>query len=141
MADFILPANSRYNEVPGRKYPAAAGAGRVKTFKIYRWNADDGQNPSTDTYEIDLDDCGPMVLDALIKIKNEQDPTLTFRRSCREGICGSCAMNVNGKARWTCRTHVEKVTADGTLASVQLPLAAVAPEAAPLIRAPRSHRL
>ena len=68
----------------------------MRAFRIYRWNPDDGQNPRTDTYEVDLDACGPMVLDALIKIKNEVDPTLTFRRSCREGICGSCAMNIDG---------------------------------------------
>ncbi|MGB1556158.1 MAG: succinate dehydrogenase iron-sulfur subunit [Oceanococcaceae bacterium] len=95
MAKFTLPANSKIK--PGRHFPAPAGATRVKTFKIYRFDPDSGDNPRTDSYDIDLDACGPMVLDALIKIKNEIDPTLTFRRSCREGICGSCAMNIGDK--------------------------------------------
>ena len=93
MAEFSLPANSRVG--PGKTFKAPSGAKTVRDFKVYRWNPDDGQNPRTDTYEIDLAACGPMVLDALIKIKNEVDPTLTFRRSCREGICGSCAMNID----------------------------------------------
>ena len=100
MAEFTLPANSKVGT--GKTYPAAAGAKRVKNFKIYRWNPDDGQNPRLDTYQVDLDQCGPMVLDALIKIKNEIDTTLTFRRSCREGICGSCAMNIDGTNTLAC---------------------------------------
>src|ERR1700681_1124189 len=100
MVAFNLPANSRIGR--GTTYKAAAGAKRVREVRIYRWNPDDGQNPRTDTFEIDLDACGPMVLDALIKIKNEVDPTLTFRRSCREGICGSCAMNIDGKNGLAC---------------------------------------
>ena len=89
MAEFTLPKNSKVTE--GQRFKAPAGAKRVRDFRIYRWNPDDGKNPRLDTYEVDLDACGPMVLDALIKIKNETDSTLTFRRSCREGICGSCA--------------------------------------------------
>src|SRR5690606_18038231 len=96
MAEFTLPKNSKIGK--GRHFKAPADATRVRTFKVYRWNPDDDRNPSTDTYEVDLDKCGPMVLDALIKIKNEVDPTLTFRRSCREGICGSCAMNIDGRS-------------------------------------------
>ena len=80
----------------GKTWPTPAGATRVKTFEIYRYAPDSGENPSLDTFEVDLDDCGPMVLDALIWIKNKVDSTLTFRRSCREGICGSCAMNIDG---------------------------------------------
>ncbi len=64
------------------------------------------------TYPVDLNECGPMVLDALIKIKNEQDPTLTFRRSCREGICGSCAMNINGSNTLACLCYIDKASAD-----------------------------
>src|SRR5215472_5210997 len=94
MVEFALPANSRVRS--GKTFSAPPGARRVKRFRIYRWNPDTGKNPRTDGYDIDLDTCGPMVLDALIKIKNEVDPTLTFRRSCREGICGSCAMNIDG---------------------------------------------
>ena len=93
----------------GKTFKAPAGAKRVREFRIYRWNPDDGQNPRTDTYEVDLDACGPMVLDALIKIKNEVDPTLTFRRSCREGICGSCAMNIDGGNTLACLKPIEEV--------------------------------
>jgi succinate dehydrogenase / fumarate reductase iron-sulfur subunit len=100
MAEFTLPKNSKIQ--PGRHFPAAAGSKRVRSFKVYRWNPEDGRNPSVDTYDVDLDACGPMVLDALIKIKNEIDPTLTFRRSCREGICGSCAMNIDGTNTLAC---------------------------------------
>ena len=85
MATFTLPKNSTVGQ--GQVYKAPAGSTRVQDFKVYRWSPDDGKNPRTDTYEIDLDACGPMVLDALVKIKNEIDPTLTFRRSCRDGSC------------------------------------------------------
>jgi succinate dehydrogenase / fumarate reductase iron-sulfur subunit len=112
MADFNLPANSRYNEVPGRDYPLAAGASRVKKFKIYRFDPDSGEKPRVDRYQVDLDRCGPMVLDALIKIKSELDPTLTFRRSCREGICGSCAMNIDGKNTLACTKSIADVKGD-----------------------------
>ena len=107
MAEFTLPANSKVGT--GKTYPAAAGAKRVRNFKIYRWNPDDGQNPRLDTYQVDLDACGPMVLDALIKIKNEIDTTLTFRRSCREGICGSCAMNIDGTNTLACLQAIDEV--------------------------------
>jgi succinate dehydrogenase / fumarate reductase, iron-sulfur subunit len=107
MAEFTLPANSKVGT--GKTYPAVAGAKRVKNFKIYRWNPDDGQNPRLDTYQVDLDQCGPMVLDALIKIKNEIDTTLTFRRSCREGICGSCAMNIDGTNTLACLKAIDEM--------------------------------
>jgi succinate dehydrogenase / fumarate reductase iron-sulfur subunit len=110
MATFTLPRNSKIGH--GRAYPAPAGAKDVRSFKIYRWNPDDGQNPRTDTYDIDLAACGPMVLDALIKIKNEVDPSLTFRRSCREGICGSCAMNIDGTNTLACLKPIEDVKGD-----------------------------
>ena len=100
MAEFALPKNSKVGK--GQTYPAPAGAKNVKEFRIYRWNPDDGQNPRLDTYELDMDKVGPMVLDALIYIKNEVDPTLTFRRSCREGICGSCSMNIDGVNTLAC---------------------------------------
>lgn len=80
----------------------------IKAFNIYRWDPEQKAKPYTATYSIDLDECGPMVLDALIKIKNEQDPTLTFRRSCREGICGSCAMNIDGKNTLACLCYIDK---------------------------------
>jgi succinate dehydrogenase / fumarate reductase iron-sulfur subunit len=110
MAEFTLPANSKIG--PGKTFKAPSGAKRVKAFRIYRWNPDDGQNPRIDTYELDLDQVGPMVLDALIAIKNEVDPTLTFRRSCREGICGSCAMNIDGTNTLACLKPTEEVNGD-----------------------------
>src|ERR1043166_1238576 len=113
MAEFTLPANSRIGT--GKTVPAPAGAKRVREFKIYRWSPDDGQNPRIDTFAIDLDQCGPMVLDALIKIKNEIDTTLTFRRSCREGICGSCAMNIDGTNTLACTKSIEECRGDGKI--------------------------
>ena len=100
MAQFRLPANSRIKK--GKHFPAPDGAGRVQRYAIYRYDPDSGENPRIDTYDVDMDNCGPMVLDVLIKIKNEIDPTLTFRRSCREGICGSCAMNIDGGNTLAC---------------------------------------
>ena len=108
MAEFSLPTNSRIRS-DGKRFAAPAGAKRIRAFKIYRWNPDDGANPRYDTYELDLDATGPMVLDALIKIKGEIDPTLTFRRSCREGICGSCSMNIDGTNALACTTAIEDV--------------------------------
>lgn len=107
MATFTLPKNSTIQT--GKTYKAEPGAKNVKSFKIYRWDPDTGENPRYDTYELDLDKCGPMVLDALIKIKNETDTTLTFRRSCREGICGSCAMNIDGMNTLACLKPIEDV--------------------------------
>ena len=109
MAQFRLPKNSQIRQ--GKTYKAD-GAKNVKVFKIYRWNPDSGETPSVDTYEVDLNHCGPMVLDALIKIKNEVDPTLTFRRSCREGICGSCAMNIDGGNTLACLKPIEDVAGE-----------------------------
>ena len=109
MAEFRLPANSRYNEVPGRTHKVPAGTARVRTFRIYRYDPDSGEKPRVDSYEVDLDRCGPMVLDALILIKNSVDATLTFRRSCREGICGSCAMNLDGVNTLACTTAIEDI--------------------------------
>ena len=108
MVAFKLPLNSRVGQ--GQAFKAPAGTKRVREFKVYRWNPDDGKNPSTDSFEIDPDACGPMVLDALIKIKNEIDSTLTFRRSCREGICGSCAMNIDGSNTLACLKPIEDIS-------------------------------
>jgi len=83
----------------------------TKLFQIYRFNPDkDNSKPYKQIYSIDLKTCGPMVLDALVKIKNEQDSTLTFRRSCREGICGSCAMNIDGVNTLACLSKIDKTT-------------------------------
>jgi succinate dehydrogenase / fumarate reductase iron-sulfur subunit len=109
MAEFRLPKNSRVGKGKTHK---ATGAKRVKKFNVYRWNPDDGLNPRMDTFEVDLDTCGPMVLDALIKIKNEIDPTVTFRRSCREGVCGSCAMNIDGTNTLACTKSLHDCAGD-----------------------------
>ena len=107
MAEFRLPKNSRMTD--GMVHKAPVGANNVKTFKIYRWSPDDDAQPRIDAFDIDLDDCGPMVLDALIKIKNETDSSLTFRRSCREGICGSCSMNIDGTNTLACLKSIKDV--------------------------------
>uniref|UniRef100_M3XX15 Succinate dehydrogenase [ubiquinone] iron-sulfur subunit, mitochondrial n=1 Tax=Mustela putorius furo TaxID=9669 RepID=M3XX15_MUSPF len=77
---------------------AATAAPRIKKFAIY-------DKPHMQTYETDLNKY--VVLDALIKIENEVDSTLTFRRSCREGICGSCAMNINGGNTLACTRRID----------------------------------
>ncbi|MES2884904.1 MAG: succinate dehydrogenase iron-sulfur subunit [Pseudomonadota bacterium] len=112
MAQFSLPKNSQIDKKAGKVFKAAAGAKKVKSFKVYRYDPDTGANPRVDTYEVDMAACGPMVLDALIKIKNEVDPTLTFRRSCREGICGSCAMNIDGTNTLACIKGCDEVKGD-----------------------------
>ncbi|PZP56712.1 MAG: succinate dehydrogenase iron-sulfur subunit [Micavibrio aeruginosavorus] len=110
MAKFTLPQNSKI--VPGKKVDASNGGKRHKTFKVYRWDPDNNENPRLDEYTIDLDKCGPMVLDALLYIKNEIDSTVTLRRSCREGICGSCAMNIDGSNTLACLKPIEDVKSD-----------------------------
>ncbi len=113
MAELRLPANSRVKK--GKTHNAPEGAKNTRAFNIYRFDPDDvdeqgnPNNPRVDKYEVDMDNCKPMVLDALIKIKDEVDPTLTFRRSCREGICGSCAMNIDGTNTLACIKPIEDV--------------------------------
>ena len=107
MAEFTLPKNSKVQK--GKTFAAAEGATNKRNFRIYRWEPDSGDNPRLDTYEINLDNCGPMVLDALIKIKSEVDGSLTFRRSCREGICGSCSMNIDGTNTLACLKSIEDI--------------------------------
>lgn len=101
MVQITLPENSKINK-KGKNYSCTGASADIKKFNIYRWNPDDKRNPSIDTFDLNIKNCGPMVLDALIKIKDEVDSTVTFRRSCREGICGSCAMNINGTNTLAC---------------------------------------
>jgi succinate dehydrogenase / fumarate reductase iron-sulfur subunit len=108
MVELTLPRNSRVRS--GKTWNKPEGKGDWKEFRIYRWSPDDGQNPRLDTYYVDQANCGPMVLDALIKIKNEIDPTLTFRRSCREGICGSCSMNIDGTNTLACLKATSEIS-------------------------------
>ena len=107
MVELTLPRNSKLRK--GKSWNKKGATGRSQQVDVYRWNPDDGENPSVDTYHIDRDECGPMVLDALIKIKNEIDSTLTFRRSCREGICGSCSMNIDGTNTLACLKSLDDI--------------------------------
>ena len=107
MAELTLPKNSRI--MPGKTWPKPAGATRLKEFRVYRYDPDSGENPRLDTYFVDRDDCGPMILDALLWIKNKVDPTLTLRRSCREGICGSCSMNIAGANTLACTKGMDDI--------------------------------
>jgi succinate dehydrogenase / fumarate reductase, iron-sulfur subunit len=119
MVELRLPPNSVVGT--GKTFKAPAGAKNVKNFRVYRWDPEDldakgePKNPRVDTYEIDIDNCGTMVLDALIKIKDEVDSTLTFRRSCREGICGSCAMNVDGTNTLACIKPIADISGDAKI--------------------------
>jgi succinate dehydrogenase / fumarate reductase, iron-sulfur subunit len=117
MVQLTLPKNSTIGK--GKVWPKPDGATRTKEFRVYRWNPDDGKNPSIDTFHVDLDDCGPMVLDALLWIKNKVDATLTLRRSCREGICGSCSMNIDGMNTLACTKGYDEVK--GAVAIYPLP--------------------
>src|SRR6202023_2243748 len=94
MSEFTLSENSKVAE--GKHWALPRPAERVKSFRIYRWDPEKNAKPRMDTFDIDRDHCGPMVLDALNKINDQIDPTLAFRRSCREGVCGSCGMNIEG---------------------------------------------
>ena len=117
MVQFTLPKNSKITE--GKSWPGPADARNVTEFRIYRWDPQGEGNPRVDTYRVDRDHCGPMVLDALIWIKNNVDPTLTFRRSCREGICGSCAMNIDGTNTLACTRAMDDI--DGAVKIYPLP--------------------
>ena len=117
MVELTLPKNSKIET--GRTWPSpvrenatAENDDAVRTFRIYRWSPDGTENPRMDMFEVDTSDCGPMVLDALMWIKDHVDPTLTFRRSCREGICGSCAMNIDGTNTLACTKGMDEVTGD-----------------------------
>ena len=110
MVEFALPANSKV--VKGKTHKAPADAKNVRVFKVYRYDPDDGTNPRLDSFEVDMDECGPMVLDAMIKIKNEIDTTLAFRRSCREGVCGSCAFNIDGTNTLACIKPLDEIKGD-----------------------------
>ena len=117
MVELALPKNSRVEA--GQAHQAPAAAKQPREFKIYRYDPEEQKNPRVDSYTVDLADCGPMVLDALIKIKSEVDGTLTFRRSCREGICGSCSMNIDGRNTLACTKAIDEI--EGPVAIYPLP--------------------
>ena len=127
MVQLTLPKNSKF--VEGKTWPHPAKAKSEREFRVYRWNPDDGRNPRIDTYFVDTGDCGPMVLDALIWIKNHVDATLTFRRSCREGICGSCSMNIDGVNTLACTKAMSEI--NGTVRIYPLPHMAVVKDLVP----------
>ncbi len=110
MVDFLFSHVSRVRS--GKYYCIPVSTETAKKFQIYRHDPDSKGTPRLDTYEVDTQSCGPMVLDALLKIKNEIDSTLTFRRSCREGICGSCAMNIDGTNTLACLKPIKEVKGD-----------------------------
>ena len=110
LAEFALPKNSKITK--GIDYPLDYESNNTRKVNVYRWSPDDDDNPRIDSYTLDLDKCGPMVLDALIKIKDEVDSSLTFRRSCREGICGSCSMNVDGTNTLACLKSIDDIKGD-----------------------------
>jgi succinate dehydrogenase / fumarate reductase iron-sulfur subunit len=131
-AQFVQPKNTRVQK--GKVWPSLTTANgkkpkRTKEFKVYRYYPDEDANPRVDTYTVDLESCGPMVLDALIKIKNEIDPTLTFRRSCREGVCGSCAMNIAGGNTLACTKAITDVS--GAVSVYPLPAMPVVKDLVP----------
>ena len=117
MVQFNLPKNSTVKK--GKHFTCKTESKNIKKINVYRWDPEKNENPRLDIYEVDMDNCGPMVLDALIKIKNEIDPTLTFRRSCREGVCGSCAMNIDGSNTLACTKSAKEV--EGELNIYPLP--------------------
>ena len=119
MVQLTLPQNSKVNQAGKRHEAESANGGATRTFRVYRYDPDTGDNPRVDAYEIDAGSVS-MALDALIKIKNEIDPSLTFRRSCREGVCGSCAMNINGANTLACTKGLDEL-GDGDITIYPLP--------------------
>jgi len=118
MVELTLPQNSKVRA--GKHHPAPKGAKRTRRFKIYRYEPESGENPRWDTFDLDLDSCGPMVLDAVIAIKSDMDASLAFRRSCREGVCGSCAMNISGRNTLACTKGMDELPA-GVITIAPLP--------------------
>jgi len=117
MVQFTLPKNSKI--VKGDYYKDKTGSKNLRKVNVYRWNPSDSKNPRIDTYEVDIDNCGSKVLDILNKIKNEIDPSLTYRRSCAHGVCGSCAMNVDGVNTLSCTKSYDEI--DGEINIYPLP--------------------
>lgn len=107
MAELTLPKNSKVTK--GKHFAYDGEAEQPRTFRIYRYDPSADELPRMDSYDIDLADCGPMVLDAILHIVDTVDPSLALRRSCREGVCGSCAMNINGTNKLACLTHIDEL--------------------------------
>ena len=107
MVEIRLPQNSKV--LKGNRFELSRKVSNKKVLEIYRYDPDSTSNPRKDYFEINIDECGPMVLDALIYIKSKIDSSLTFRRSCREGVCGSCSMNIDGTNTLACTKHIKDV--------------------------------
>ena len=108
MADLPTPPAAKSNRYDSANASSRTAIGQCD-FRIYRFDPDSGEEPWVDLFRLERGELGPMVLDALIHIKSRVDSTLTFRRSCREGICGSCAMNINGVNRLACTTALQEL--------------------------------
>ena len=106
MVQFRLPKNSKVER--GKTHNKPVG----KKFNIYRFDPGKNENPKIDTFYIEKNKSIQMVLDALIAIKDDIDPSLTFRKSCREGICGSCSMNINGINTLACTKSLNDISGD-----------------------------
>eukprot|EP00877_Chromochloris_zofingiensis_P009897 jgi/Chrzof1/5160/Cz15g13230.t1_SDH2[v5.2] len=104
----LISTTSEVSQAQAAAATQSAKPALVKQFEIYRWNPDSPDKPKYQSYKVDINSCGPMMLDVLFKIKDEQDGTLAFRRSCREGICGSCAMNIDGTNNLACLSKVDR---------------------------------
>ena len=110
MVKFNLPPNSKI--LKGQYFKDKTGSSYLKKVNVYRWNPDENKNPREDTFEVDLNTCGNKVLDVLNKIKNEIDSSLAFRKSCAHGVCGSCAMNVDGVNTLSCMKSHKDIKGD-----------------------------
>ena len=117
MVQLTLPKGSQPKK--GKSWPKPDGAKNTRTFRVYRYDPESGDGPRWDTYKVDTDDCGPMVLDAILWIKDNIDPSLAFRRSCREGVCGSCSMNIGGGNTIACTSGIDEYS--GTITISPLP--------------------
>ena len=110
MVQINLSENSKIKK--GKYFKDKTGSKNIKKVNVYRWDPSTNLNSSVDTFEFDMDNCGPKVLDILFKIKNEIDPSLTFRRSCAHGVCGSCAMNIDGVNTLACIKSHKDINGD-----------------------------
>ena len=110
MVQLSLPKNSEIKK--GKYFKDKTGSKNLRKVNIYRWDPSIDEGPRIDTYEVDMDNCPSKVLDILNKIKNEIDSSLTFRKSCAHGICGSCAMNVDGVNTLSCMKSHKEIKGD-----------------------------
>jgi succinate dehydrogenase / fumarate reductase, iron-sulfur subunit len=94
---------------PASTETTSAAGGRTVPFRIYRYDPEHDTKPRMQSFEVTLQPTDRMLLDALLRIKAEKDDSLSFRRSCREGVCGSDAMNINGRNGLACVTNLREL--------------------------------